>query len=189
VVDFEMEISSVENKDGSVSAANVRRLLSHAFACGAFSTRAPEPSDDYKSAPLRPTHTVKAKLNHLPKSAPGPSRIDVYKARELAGRIRFENNPTTLGETWDEKRLSWMSSVSPLEVKMCLRARAEGMKAGEAKGRAERAKLEVAWRIVETLATNDPDEQIADNGMRVVDGLKTDAMRLFSQPAESGAAE
>lgn len=34
--DFEMEISSVENEDGSVNGDDLRRLLSHAYACGAL---------------------------------------------------------------------------------------------------------------------------------------------------------
>ena len=32
---FEMEIASVENEDGSFNGDDVRRLLSHAYACGA----------------------------------------------------------------------------------------------------------------------------------------------------------
>jgi len=32
---FEMEIATVENENGSVNGDDVRRLLSHAYACGA----------------------------------------------------------------------------------------------------------------------------------------------------------
>jgi len=37
---FEMEIATVENEDGSVNGDDVRRLLSHAYACGASCVRA-----------------------------------------------------------------------------------------------------------------------------------------------------
>jgi len=37
---FEMEISTVENENGSVNGDDVRRLLSHAYACGATTVRA-----------------------------------------------------------------------------------------------------------------------------------------------------
>jgi hypothetical protein len=42
-------------------------------------------------------------------------------------------------------------------------------------------KLDAAMRIIAALAENDPDEPIADNGMRVVDGLRVDAVHLISR--------
>lgn len=40
--------------------------------------------------------------------------------------------------------------------------------------------LRQAIRFVETVAENDPDDAIADNGMRVCDGLKNDAPRVLN---------